>query len=114
VKAKARRVKKPVRGAAATKKIKKKMTMKKAPPGKVTARPRATARAKPAKRVPPPAVPPTTPKTAEETAFLESLIVHGQAARARPDGTLPPGATHELVEDARGDVRAVRRRFSTF
>ena len=52
------------------------------------------------------------PKTADETAFLESLIVHGQAVRARPDGTLPPGATHELVEDARGEVRAVRRRFS--
>ena len=29
-----------------------------------------------------------------------------------PDGKLPPGATHELVEDEHGQVRAVRRRFS--
>jgi hypothetical protein len=57
----------------------------------------------------PPARPPSTP---DEDAFTRSLIAHGQAAKARPDGSLPPGATHELVEDEHGKLRAVRRRFS--
>jgi len=55
---------------------------------------------------------PLSPPTPEEEAFTRSLIAHGQAARARPDGTLPPGATHELVEDEHGRLRAVRRGFS--
>lgn len=52
-------------------------------------------------------------QSADEKAYVESLIANGQAARRRADGTLPPGATHELVEDEYGVVRAVRRRFST-
>jgi hypothetical protein len=48
----------------------------------------------------------------DEKAYVESLIANGQAAKRLPDGTLPPGATHELVEDENGVVRAVRRRFS--
>jgi hypothetical protein len=51
-------------------------------------------------------------KTADEKAFTESLIAHGQAVKPAADGKLPSGATHELVEDDRGEVRAVRRRFS--
>jgi hypothetical protein len=68
------------------------------------------ARSKPAR--------PSTPKTsarvkdAEADAFTRSLIAHGQAAKPGPGGKLPPGATHELVEDEDGRVRAVRRRFS--
>jgi hypothetical protein len=50
-------------------------------------------------------------QTADEAAFVESLIANGQAAKRRPDGTLPPGATHELIEDDHGR-RVVRRRFS--
>lgn len=49
----------------------------------------------------------------DEKAYVDSLIAHGQAAKRRADGTLPPGATHELIEDENGVVRAVRRRFST-
>lgn len=45
-------------------------------------------------------------------AFTRSLIAHGQAVKPGPGGKLPPGATHELVEDADGHLRAVRRRFS--
>lgn len=52
-------------------------------------------------------------QSADEKAYIESLISNGQAARRRADGTLPPGATHELIEDENGVVRAVRRRFSS-
>ena len=50
--------------------------------------------------------------TRDEAAFVESLIANGQAAKRRPDGSLPPGATHELIEDENGERRVVRRRFS--
>lgn len=48
---------------------------------------------------------------AEDAAYLEMLIRTGQAVPAGR-GKLPPGVTHELVPDARGKVKAVRRRFS--
>lgn len=48
----------------------------------------------------------------ERDAFVESLIAHGQAAKPRADGTLPPGATHEITEGKDGEVKVVRRRFS--
>ena len=51
-------------------------------------------------------------RSRDEAAFVESLLANGQAARRRPDGSLPPGATHELIEDENGDKRVVRRRFS--
>jgi hypothetical protein len=52
------------------------------------------------------------PQSPAEKAYVDSLIANGQAARPLPDGTLPPGATHELIEDEDGVMRAVRRRFS--
>jgi hypothetical protein len=55
---------------------------------------------------------PPGPQSPEEKAYVESLIEHGQAARRLADGSLPPGATHELIEDENGVLRAVRRRFS--
>jgi hypothetical protein len=48
-----------------------------------------------------------------EQAFIESLIATGQAAKPDTDGRLPPGATHELVEEG-GRRRVVRRRFSAY
>lgn len=48
-----------------------------------------------------------------ESAFEAGLIARGEAATANPDGTLPPGVTHEIVEDE-GGRRLVRRRFSAF
>jgi len=51
-------------------------------------------------------------KSRDEAAFVESLIANGQAAKRRRDGSLPPGATHELIEDENGERRVVRRRFS--
>ena len=68
--------------------------------------------AKQRKRKPADPVSPTTPQSTDEKAFIDSLIANGQAARARADGTLPPGATHELIDDENGVLRAVRRRFS--
>lgn len=51
---------------------------------------------------------------AAERAFVESLVASGQAAKRDSQGRLPPGVTHEIVEDAHGEVRAVRRRFSAY
>lgn len=50
--------------------------------------------------------------TKDERVFLKSLIAHGQAVKVPAGGKLPAGATHELVEDEDGSVRAVRKRFS--
>jgi hypothetical protein len=52
-------------------------------------------------------------RQAEEESFTRSLVRHGQAARRGADGRLPPGATHELVDDGEGPARVVRRRFSS-
>jgi hypothetical protein len=50
--------------------------------------------------------------TAEEAAFVSGLIARGEAAKA-VDGELPPGATHEIVEERPGQLpKVVRRRFS--
>ena len=56
--------------------------------------------------------PPQRPKNTDEEAFTQSLVTHGQAAKRNADGTLPPGVTHELIEDEDGNVKVVRRRFS--
>ena len=48
----------------------------------------------------------------DEDAFADSLLAHGQAAKRRPDGTLPPGATHEITVGENGEKKIVRRRFS--
>jgi hypothetical protein len=46
-------------------------------------------------------------------AFEAGLVARGEAAELREDGTLPPGATHEIVHDENGQ-HLVRRRFSAF
>jgi hypothetical protein len=51
-------------------------------------------------------------KKKEAEAYTRSLVAHGQAVKVPAGGKLPSGATHELVEDADGTVRPVRRRFS--
>lgn len=48
---------------------------------------------------------------ADEAAYLEMLVKTGQAVSAGR-GALPPGATHVLVPDDQGKVKAVRRRYS--
>ena len=48
----------------------------------------------------------------EKDPFEESLLAHGQAAPRQADGTLPPGATHEITIGENGEKKIVRRRFS--
>ena len=51
------------------------------------------------------------PQTDEEV-FVSGLVERGEAARP-DDGELPPGATHEIVEEREGRLPKVkRRRFS--
>jgi hypothetical protein len=51
-------------------------------------------------------------KSSHAERFIQSLVAHGQAVKVNPGEKLPPGATHELVEDEDGSVRVVRKRFS--
>lgn len=53
----------------------------------------------------------TTVTKADEAAYLEMLVKTGQAVPAGR-GKLPPGATHVIVPDDQGKVKAVRRRYS--
>ena len=55
------------------------------------------------------------PGSAESGAFVRGLVARGEAAHPNPDGTLPPGATHEIVGHAEDGTPIVRRkRFSAF
>lgn len=46
--------------------------------------------------------------------FVRGLVTRGEAAKP-VDGELPPGATHEIVEEKDGDLPKIkRRRFSLF
>lgn len=50
--------------------------------------------------------------TPAEESFVRGLLARGEAAKA-VDGKLPPGVTHEIVEERPGRLpRVVRRRFS--
>ncbi len=51
---------------------------------------------------------------AAEEAFVRGVIERGEAAKPDRDGRLPPGATHEIVEEVEGGLPKIRRRrFST-
>jgi hypothetical protein len=50
------------------------------------------------------------PDTEEKRAFIKGLVDRGQAAKALPDGNLPPGATHEIVGEAPNGLPIVKRR----
>ena len=53
------------------------------------------------------------PDSEERKAFVKGLIDTGQAAKPLPDGSLPPGATHEIIGEAANGLPIVkRRRFS--
>ena len=47
----------------------------------------------------------------EQEAFEESLTAHGQLADEDAE-ELPPGATHQVETNAKGERKIVRRRFS--
>lgn len=44
--------------------------------------------------------------------FVRGLIERGEAVKVTPGQELPPGATHEILEDKNGEVTVRRRRFS--
>lgn len=50
------------------------------------------------------------PKDESSASFVQALVARGQAARANPDGTLPKGATHEIVGTTEKGLPILRRR----
>ena len=50
------------------------------------------------------------PDTPESIAFIRGLVARGEAARPNPDGSLPKGATHEIIGEAGNGLPIVRRR----
>lgn len=52
-------------------------------------------------------------QAAEERAkerFVEDVLTRGEAAKPDEHGELPPGATHEIVEEREGEPPTIRRR----
>jgi hypothetical protein len=55
------------------------------------------------------------PDSEEKKAFIKGLLDNHQAARPLPDGSLPPGATHEIVGEWENGLPIVKRkRFSAY
>jgi hypothetical protein len=50
------------------------------------------------------------PKDESSASFVQALVARGQAARPNPDGTLPKGATHEIVGTTETGLPILRRR----
>jgi hypothetical protein len=56
---------------------------------------------------------PKTEQTESEKRFVRDLLIRGEAVKPLPDGELPPGATHKIVENNEDEVAQVEReRFS--
>jgi hypothetical protein len=56
-----------------------------------------------------------TARSEQSADFVQDLAARGEAASPAPDGSLPPGATHEVVGKRPDGTPVVRRkRFSTF
>ena len=54
-------------------------------------------------------------KRRAEKKFVEDTLVRKEAAKPDKEGNLPPGATHEVVEEHEGEPpRIRRRRFKAF
>ena len=53
------------------------------------------------------------PNDPASVSFVRALVARGEAVRVPPGGTLPPGATHEIVGETPDGVPVLkRRRFS--
>jgi hypothetical protein len=50
------------------------------------------------------------PKDESSASFVQALVARGEAARASPDGSLPRGATHEIVGTTEQGLPILRRR----
>lgn len=54
-------------------------------------------------------------KTSQEERFVRDLLIRGEAVIPAADDSLPPGATHRIVEDNGEDLPTVEReRFSLY
>lgn len=63
-----------------------------------------------------PMLPPRAPKADAEATehFVRGVITRGEAISAI-EGPLPPGVTHEIVSEEKGEIPVIRRRrFSAF
>ena len=45
--------------------------------------------------------------------FVKGVMIRGEAARTE-NGELPPGATHEIIENEHGETTIRRKRFSAY
>ena len=56
------------------------------------------------------------PTDDQSREFIRGLVARNEAVATKPDGSLPPGATHEIMQENVSDnLPAVRRRrFSAF
>ena len=50
------------------------------------------------------------PETPEAIDFVKGLVARGEAAKVNADGSLPPGATHEIVGVTKKGLPILRRR----
>jgi hypothetical protein len=50
------------------------------------------------------------PETAEAIDFVKGLVARGEAVKVNADGSLPPGATHEIVGVTEKGLPILRRR----
>jgi hypothetical protein len=51
-----------------------------------------------------------TPEEQAEEKFVEGVVTRGEAAKRDEHGELPPGVTHEIVEEPEGKLPKIRRR----
>jgi hypothetical protein len=55
------------------------------------------------------------PKDEASVAFVRAVVQRGEAVRVPPGGSLPPGATHEIVGETTDGLPILRRkRFALF
>lgn len=58
---------------------------------------------------------PKTKQTESEKRFVRDALIRGEAAETLPDGELPAGATHRIVENNEEDLPQIEReRFSAY
>ncbi len=58
---------------------------------------------------------PETEKSKAEKRFVRDLLIRGEAAKLLPDGELPSGATHKIVENNdEAEPQVERERFSIY
>jgi hypothetical protein len=50
------------------------------------------------------------PKDDASASYVKGLIARGQAAHPNADGSLPRGATHEIVGETKSGLPILRRR----